>query len=360
MLTDWLKLANIGAISCAQKRALVAHFGTPCRVFKSARADLAETGILTPKDILAITSAPEGAAEKDALLLESLEAGFIGFSDADFPELLNHIPSPPLGLFYRGNTELLKHSQLAIVGSRNATPAGRKTTAMFASELSAVGLVITSGLAAGIDASAHRGCLSNGFPTIAVMGTGIDQVYPRANYNLYQEICQFGLVVTEFPAGTAARRGHFPWRNRIISGLSLGTLVVEAGIRSGSLITARLAGEQGREVFAIPGSIHMANSRGCHSLIRDGAKLVETLDDIIVELPCQLGEITGKSDSIPIGDSQGNDNLLYKLIDYAPISLDQLIIMTELTADKVSSMLLDLELKGLVEETPGGYQRLPQ
>jgi DNA processing protein len=357
---DWLKLASVTDVSCARKRALVELFGTPGCVLQAGKAQLFETRLLSKSAIDAIRSTSMHLAEQDARLLDTLDAGFIGFSETGFSDLLNHIPDPPLGLFYRGNPALIGQNQLAIVGSRSATPAGCKTAEKFARAVSTAGLLVTSGMATGIDSSAHRGCLENGFPTIAVMGTGIDQVYPRSNAGLYQEICGHGVVVTEFAPGTMPRRDHFPRRNRIISGMSVGTLVVEAGIRSGSLITARLAGEQGREVFAVPGSIYMATSRGCHSLIRDGAKLVESLDDIVVELNCPLHDISGEIDSISTGNSQGNDNLLYKLIDYAPISLEQLIEMTGLSAEKISSLILDLELKGLVEETPGGYQRLPQ
>ena len=205
MLMDWLKLASVTDVSCARKRALVELFGTPGCVLQAGKAQLFETRLLSKSAIDAIRSTSMHLAEQDARLLDTLDAGFIGFSETGFPDLLNHIPDPPLGLFYRGNPALIGQNQLAIVGSRSATPAGCKTAEKFARAVSTAGLLVTSGLATGIDSSAHRGCLKNGFPTIAVMGTGIDQVYPRSNAGLYQEICGHGVVVTEFAPGTMPR-----------------------------------------------------------------------------------------------------------------------------------------------------------
>ena len=262
-----------------------------------------------------------------------------------------------MGLFYIGNPELLGTDQIAIVGSRNASPGGLKTARGFSRQLSISGFTVTSGMAAGIDKAAHEGALDSEFPTIAVMGTGIDRIYPRSHSNLYERISSNGVVVTEFPPGTTAQRSHFPQRNRIISGLSHGTLVVEAGVRSGSLITARLAGEQGREVFAIPGSIHMPTSRGCHKLIRDGAKLVEEINDIIEELPPSR---VPRTEVQPEPEAQTDtqcDILIYKLIDYAPTPLEYLIQVSGMSAQLVLSQLLELELDGKIAQTADGYQK---
>ena len=267
------------------------------------------------------------------------------------------------GLFYRGNPGLLKEPQIAIVGSRNASPAGLQTAKAFARDLSLSGLTVTSGLALGIDTAAHKGALQCDGATIAVMGCGIDHVYPRSNAKLFEEICQCGIVVSEFCPRTPPKRTHFPQRNRIISGLSIATLVVEASIRSGSLITARLAAEQGRDVFAIPGSIHLPTSKGCHKLIRDGAKLIENIEDILDEF--QLSPLsralnhTPDKDLEPQFDDEGYDILIYKLIDYAPTTLDFLVEQSGLAMELVLSTLLDLELRGMVSNTPTGYQKLP-
>ena len=264
-----------------------------------------------------------------------------------------------MGIFYLGSCDLLKTDQLSIVGSRNASPGGLKTAKAFSRELSILGLTVTSGMAAGIDKAAHEGALNSGFPTIAVMATGIDRIYPRSHSDLYERISSNGVIVTEFPPGTSPQRSHFPQRNRIISGLSHGTLVVEAGIRSGSLITARLSGEQGREVFAIPGSIHMPTSRGCHKLIRDGAKLVERIDDIIEELPSSRDLLAAAHPRPEAQPDTQCDILIYKLIDYAPTPLEHLIQESGMSAQMVLSQLLELELDGKIAQTPDGYQKLP-
>ena len=367
MLKDWLKLHYLRSVSLAQKRALVNFFGGPADVFAAGRPGLRAADILAEAGINAVLTAAETLLQSDLALLESIGSQFIGFNHPKFSSLLNEIPSPPLGLFVKGNINLLNQPQIAIVGSRGPSPSGKKTTAAFAAELTAMGFVITSGMAAGIDSCAHRGSLSAGNATIAVMGTGIDRIYPAAQQALYREIAEKGLLVTEFAPGAPPQRAHFPQRNRIISGLSLGTLVAEAGIRSGSLITARLAAEQGREVFAIPGSIHLPTSRGCHYLIRQGAKLVESVQDITDELghffsparpASQINPESPQSHSKHPAEHP-DEHPLYNLIDYAPISMDQIIALSGLTTEQVSSILIDLELRGLIAEMNGGYQRLP-
>ncbi len=249
-----------------------------------------------------------------------------------------------------------------MVGSRNPTPAGQRHAHLFARHLAARGLGITSGLAMGVDAAAHQGALDAQGMTIAVTGTGLDRVYPASNSALAERIREHGLLISEFPPGTPARRDHFPRRNRLIAALSLGSLVVEAALRSGSLITARLAGELGREVFAMPGSVDNPLARGCHRLIRQGAKLVETADDILEELGPLLdnvGKVTQKlSHQTPPEVHDKDYQHLLKHLDNAPRSIDELAAQTGLAVDAVSSMLLILELHGDVAMAPGGgYQK---
>jgi DNA processing protein len=282
--------------------------------------------------------------------------------DSAYPERLREINDAPPVLFVVGDPEVLSQPQLAIVGSRSATRGGLENAQAFAEYLAARGLVITSGLAAGIDAAAHRGALVAGGLSVAVAGTGPDRVYPAANRGLAGELVQEGAMVSEFPPGTSPRAVNFPRRNRIISGLSLGVLVVEAAPRSGSLITARLAMEQGREVFAIPGSIHNPLARGCHRLIRDGAKLVETADDILEEMAAHLSTaapagVSTRGGPAPEGDDDSEDGdyaRLREAMGYDPVSLDVLVRRSGLTAEQLSSMLLLMELRGQVESLPGG------
>lgn len=275
----------------------------------------------------------------------------------DYPALLREIPGPPPLLYIHGSVAALHTPQLAIVGSRNPSAGGLETAHAFAAHLASVGLTITSGLALGIDAASHRGSLASGGTTIAVMGTGLDRVYPARHRDLAHEIVSHGgALVAEFPIGTGPRPENFPRRNRIISGLSLGTLVVEAAPRSGSLTTARHAGEQGREVFAIPGSIHNPMARGCHALIRQGAKLVESAFDVLEELGVYIQETTQSPTQAP----QNADTLTpdqIQLLDYMgfdTVSIDQLVSRSGLTAAAVSSMLLILELDGRVQSQAGG------
>ena len=358
MLKDWLKLLYTKSIPISRKRALVSHFGSPHQIYNADPIQLQKSNILSENELLAFQRSDDKKLDTDIKLLNSIDASYIGFNDPRFPPLLNQIPSPLLGLFIRGNVDLLKTPQIAIVGSRNASPIGKRTTFEFSAILSRSGLTITSGMAAGIDSEAHAGCLQAGNPTIAVLGTGIDRIYPYSNRSLFEKITANGLVVSEFPLGTTPNRQNFPQRNRIISGLSMATLVVEAGVRSGSLITARLAAEQGRDVFAIPGSIHNPTSKGCHFLIRQGAKLVESVDDIVQEFESIHLFNTPEYSENCIKPAQIEENPLYNLIDYAPTSIDELIELSGLTADKVSSILVELELKGAIAEINGGYQRL--
>ena len=295
--------------------------------------------------------------------LENPNNRIIESDSEDYPELLRGIPGPPTLLYIVGNAEALHMPALSIVGSRNPSRGGKENAYQFAKHLGRSGFCIVSGLAQGIDTSAHEGALAAGAMTVAFLGHGIDRVYPSANRDLAHRISQNGVLVSEYPLGSPPRREHFPQRNRLISGLSLGTLVVEAARRSGSLITARLAGDQGREVFAIPGSIHNPLSRGCHQLIRQGAKLVESADDIVSELGSLAGHLMqndnnqGKQESNNIEHDADYEVLLNNL-SYDPTSADELAENSGLTIDQVSSMLLILELEEKIEALTGGKYSL--
>ncbi len=286
----------------------------------------------------------------------------VRLGDNAYPQLLAGISDPPAQLYVDGDPEILHLPALALVGSRNPTTGGAQNAFEFARHLGATGFCIVSGLAQGIDAAGHRGALAAGAPTVAFLGHGIDRVYPAGNRELARDIARHGALVSEFPLGTAPNRALFPQRNRLISGLSLGTIVVEAARRSGSLITARLAAEQGREVFAIPGSIHNPLSRGCHQLIREGAKLVEAADDILTELAPLAGHLlqtideTAASDRLPAveKDTDAEYVKLLQAIGHDPVSADELVERSGLTIDQVSSMLLILELEGKIEKLSGG------
>ncbi len=281
----------------------------------------------------------------------------------DYPELLEQIPGPPAELYVNGDPDVLQLPAIAIVGSRNPTRGGLRNAFEFSRHLGSSGFCIVSGLAEGIDTAAHQGALEAGAPTVAFLGHGIDRVYPAANRDLAHEIARHGALVSEFALGTHPQRALFPQRNRLISGMSLGTLVVEAARRSGSLITARLAGEQGREVFALPGSIHNPLSRGCHKLIRQGAKLVETADDIVAELAPLASHVvqTAREAAADSTRRQGESEeylQLRKCLSHDPMAIDELAANSGLTIDQVSSMLLILELEGEVESLSGGRYAL--
>lgn len=285
----------------------------------------------------------------------------ITLQDPNYPELLREIPDPPPLLFVHGDPEVLCTPQLAMVGSRNPSMAGSETAREFAYHLATSGLSITSGLAIGIDGASHTGALDAGGITIAVTGTGLDRVYPASQHDLAHKIAENGALVSEFPPQTPVRPGNFPRRNRIISGLSLGTLVVEAAQKSGSLITARMASEQGREVFAIPGSIHNPLARGCHGLIRQGAKLVETAADVLEELAPLIQDMHPPDHAYPAQTPDPQQHkldpeymLILECMGYDPVHIDLLIERSGLTAEVVSSMLILLELEGHVSSAPGG------
>ncbi len=320
--------------------------------------DSARQGLRTP-DLAAL--------EADLQWLDAPDRHLLPFTSPHYPPLLASISDAPPALYVRGSAGVLATPQLAIVGSRNPTASGRETAFQFAAYLARCGLAITSGLAEGIDGASHRGALAAGGATIAVCGTGLDRVYPEQHAELADSIAASGALVSEFPPRTPPRKESFPQRNRIISGLSLGTLVVEAARQSGSLITARFASEQGREVFAIPGSIHSPLSRGCHRLIRDGAKLVETADDILSELKIPLAAAvgTGRAPALDTrmevaGRLDKEYEILLDALGFDALGVDALVERSGLKPDAVASMLLILELRGLVEVRPGGrYCRSP-
>jgi DNA processing protein len=288
-------------------------------------------------------------------LVAAPDRGWISLGDARYPEPLLQTGDPPLLLYLQGRVELLRSRCIAIVGSRNPTAQGADNARAFAEHLGRAGFTVVSGLALGIDGAAHTGALASGSGTIAVVGTGLDRVYPRAHRDLAHRIAETGLLVSEFPLGTPPLGVNFPQRNRIIAGLSLGTLVVEAALESGSLITAAQAVDAGREVFAIPGSIHSPQSRGCHALIKQGAKLVETANDVIDELAAHAA---APAPSLPTAAPEGTHDALLDAMGYEPASLDLLQARTGLPTADLNARLLTLELDGLVARLPGGrYQR---
>ena len=279
-LIDWLALCHAPGAGTATIHRLLESFSTPANALRASNGQLQQLG-LKQSAINALRKPDEAGIARDLEWHEQPNNHIITCHDPAYPVLLSQLPDPPPLLYVHGSVDLLSEPQLAMVGSRNPSRSGQQTAVDFARHLASAGLVITSGLALGIDAACHQGALDVNAPTIAVMGTGLDRVYPARHRDLALRIAEQGSLISEFPIGTSPQPGNFPQRNRIISGLCLGTLVVEAAIRSGSLISARYALEQGREVFAIPGSIHNPLARGCHYLIRQGAKLVETAEDVI-------------------------------------------------------------------------------
>jgi DNA processing protein len=304
-----------------------------------------------------LASPADSTIEADLRWLAASGASLLAAIDPRYPPLLKQLSDAPAVLYVLGEPALLSEPQVAMVGSRNPTPAGRETARDFAVALARAGLIVTSGLALGIDAASHAGALDSDGETIAVLGTGLDEVYPAANGKLAERIARRGAVISEFPPGTPPLRMNFPHRNRIIAGLSLGTLVVEAACRSGSLITARLAGDAGRDVFAIPGSIRSELSRGCHQLIRQGAKLVERPQDLLAELKISLvDQIVAPPGGGPSSASTLDKEykILLDALAFEPASVDSLIERTGMNSESIASMLLILELDGYVAPHPGG------
>jgi len=353
-LASWLQLSLTPGLGPSSLRSLLKRFGLPQAVLARKRAEL--TAFMTPAVVEALDS--ERVAQSVARALEWAAAPgheIVTLADDTYPKALLEIGDPPPLLYAHGDVSLLQRPAIAVVGSRNATAQGESNAAQFAKALSDAGLAVVSGLALGIDAAAHRGGLAGRGSTLAVLGTGVDVVYPTRNAELAAEIARKGLLLSEFPLGTPAAAHNFPRRNRLISGLTRGCLVVEAALPSGSLITARFAAEQGREVFAIPGSIHSPLSKGCHSLIKSGAKLVESAEDVLAELsgfrPSGYASTAMETANADIG--------LLAVMGHDPVDVDSLCERAGWSAEQVTSELLRLELDGRVTALPGGlYQRL--
>ncbi len=351
----WLALDLVPGLGGEGIRKLLARYGAPSEILRQSASVLSE--VVSPAVARAIAAPP--APERLEACLNWLEADsnhLLTLADDYYPSQLLEIADPPPILYLKGHRELLRQPGFAVVGSRNATPSGLQTAEAFARSLSEAGFTIISGMALGIDAAAHRGGLAAKGASIAVVGTGLDLVYPARNKALAHDLAENGLIVSEFALGTPALAQNFPRRNRIISGLSRGVLVVEAALASGSLITARQAGEQGREVFAIPGSIHSPFSKGCHQLIKQGAKLVEDANDILVEL--HWGTVATLTIDRSDREEVEIDPLL-SAIGYDPVPVDVLLQRVKLPADQLIARLTELELDGVIATMPGGkYQRL--
>ena len=385
-LDAWLRLSLTPGVGDTTARRLLAAFGLPDQVFAQSQSALRQ--VVTPAQSLALLTPPASWSAQchltRAWLAEAEGRSIVTLADAAYPRVLLEMSDPPLLLYLQGRTDLLAHPQcLAVVGSRNPTPQGELTAHDMSRALAAAGVCIVSGMALGVDGAAHSGALDAAGATIAVVGTGLDRVYPRRHLALAHRIAQTGLLVSEFALGSSPAPANFPKRNRIIAGLSQGTLVVEAALASGSLITARLAAEMGREVFAIPGSIHAPQAKGCHALIRQGAKLVETAQDVLEDMrmlasaaPVQSRQAVpaeppalGASDaSAPLTDQGGEavpagvcgpQSSLLAQMGYHPLSLDALQARTGHAAADLQAWLMELELDGHIARVPGGlFQRL--
>jgi len=351
-LKAWLALSLTRGLGGESARRLLKEFGSPDAVFAATASSLRSV-VKTDVAVEIGRGISEDAIGPVLVWLEDDNNHIVTLADVDYPQTLLNIPDPPLLLYVKGRLDLLNRPALSVVGSRSATPQGINNAEAFSKSLSDTGLCIISGLAHGIDAAAHRGALRGQGGSIAIVGTGLDIVYPAANRELAHALAQQGALVSEFPLGTPPLAANFPRRNRLISGMSLGCLVVEASLQSGSLITARLALEQGREVFAIPGSIHAPQSKGCHALLKQGAKLVETANDILEELGGLIE--TPASSSFP----EGVEPMLLEHLGFDPVDVDTLSLRCGLTIAELSAMLLALELSGRICVLPGGlYQRI--
>jgi DNA processing protein len=361
----WMALSRAPALDVSTLSAAFECLGGIAGFIESSDEARAGAGIpLAAREYLRSTAGLPSTVEQAWIRVSRHD--LVAFTDPRYPASLRGLGRCPIALYVAGDAQVLNDPQLAIVGSRNPTAAGRDTAFEFAESLAACGLAITSGLAEGIDSAAHRGALAASGITLAVLGSGLDRIYPHSNQRLSEEISMRGALISEFPLGTPPRRENFPQRNRIIAALSMGTLVVEAARRSGSLITARLAGEQNRELFAVPGSIHNPLSRGCHELIRQGAKLTETVGDILSELNFSAFFDRGRCVSVSLGSGaelaaamDKEHKILLDALGFDPADLDMLVVRTGFKAEAVSSMMLILELEGHVQAAPGGrYSRV--
>ena len=352
----WASLQLIHGASPRALLALLKAFGGPTEILNASAASLSR--VVSGELAAAVERGPDREALDRALgWLGEPGHALIAWGDEAYPQALLSIADPPPVLYFHGRPELLNRPSLAIVGSRNATPQGVETAEAFAAALSAAGLTIVSGLALGIDAAAHRGGLAGTGSSLAIVGTGIDRVYPTANRSLARRLAEAGGVLSEFPIDTPPLPANFPRRNRVISGLARAVLVVEATLASGSLITARFAAEQGRDVLAIPGSIHSPFSKGSHRLIKEGAKLVETAGDVLEELGMQAA--SGPSAAPASIAPEGAAGRVLAALGHDTASVDVLCERSALPADAVCVALVQLELEGRIACLPGGlYQRL--
>jgi DNA processing protein len=348
-LASWISLSQTPGLGNEGLRRLLQAFGSPDAVLQASVSSLSKH--IKPAVAQAVAAGvDESAFSSVAAWLDDPLNRILTIADAEYPQFLLNTVDPPLLLYVKGRLDLLNAQSLAIVGSRNASAQGLRNAEAFAKSVSDAGLCIVSGMAHGIDAAAHLGGLQGGGSSVAVVGTGLDKVYPAANRELAHRLAHEGTIISEYPLGTPPLAANFPRRNRIISGLSQGCLVVEASVQSGSLITARMALEQGREVFAIPGSIHSPQSKGCHALIKQGAKLVENARDILEELGYQS---TAKTEGIAL------EHPLFVHLGFDPLSAETLAQRSGLTIGELSAILLQLELDGHIASLPGGlYQRI--
>ena len=359
-ISDWLLLQHAPKLGASSSHKLLLQFGSASKIRQASHTQLIGCGLQNITIEYLRQSSLPSAIEAELEWATNEKCHIISLDDPAYPGHLKTIHHAPILLYVYGDKTLLNDPQLAIVGSRNPTANGRDNAKSFAEHFSHAGLTITSGLALGIDGAAHAGALAADAPTIAVLATGVDRIYPASHKKLAADIIERGALVSEMPLGTNPLPQLFPQRNRIISGLSLGVLVVEAAQRSGSLITARLAAEQSREVFALPGSIHNPLARGCHQLIRQGAKLVESAHDVLEELAPQLLSILQKpalpnsTDKSLITNLENDNQRLLDALAYDPVSIDQLVERSGFSAKEVASMLLILELEGLVQTEAGG------
>lgn len=358
----WLLTQQTLKLPPTNFRCLISRVTHPRYIFDLPQAELAALKLSRQHlDRLEKVLARNTPEQEIAAALHKANVDVLCWHDDSYPALLKEIYDGPPLLYYRGRRELLNKPLFAVVGSRRPSRIGRGDAQAFANALSRAGLTVVSGMALGVDGAAHLGALTGGASTIAVLGTGVDQCYPRSNAALYEQIAHEGLLISELPLGSPPLRHQFPRRNRIISGMSLGVLVVEAALRSGSLITARQALEQNREVFAIPGSIHNPASRGCNSLIKQGAKLVEQLDDILEELSAWF-DGAGASGAAASDDTYSDldvqtDSPVYRALGYDPIDIDTLAQDLGLPIAELLSILSDLEVDGWVEQFRGAWQR---
>jgi DNA processing protein len=350
----WFFLRSVPLVGNVTFRRLLERFGSPEAVFRASRDELARVKGVSAAVAAAIHSHDgRPAAERECLAVRREGVRIVTLLDRDYPKPLLEIPDPPPYLYVKGSLEGIDPA-VAVVGSRRASSYGILTTSRLAGELASRGVTVVSGMARGVDAAAHRAALEAGGNTIGVLGCGIDLVYPTENRELFREMADKGALVSEFPLGTLPLAENFPRRNRLISGISRGVLVVEAAENSGSLITAQLALDQGRDVFAVPGNINFSSSRGTNRLIKQGAKLVEGVEDILEELP-QRRQPTGDAPEPPGFSLSPREASIYSLLADGPLHIDELGVRSELTPGEVSAMLLNLELKGAVIQLPGKH-----